>query len=160
MCWPQCTSTGSFCGTAVQSDSHPAPLFAHFFWQDRWNQIANQRSVCNLERTSNGTDETCRLRRGEGLREAPRAQALRRAIGLAERMQSEASLGVCEDEPPEARLRRSSINGSPVQPDKRADVHPQGVGRIRSAPSSLTAALAIGPYNMLCRIVCEATVAV
>ena len=36
---------------------------------------------------------------------------------------------------------------------QRADVHPQGVGRIRSAPSSLTAALAIGPYNMLCRIV-------
>ena len=27
--------------------------------------------------------------------------------------------------PPEARLRRSSINGSPVQPDKRADV---GIG--------------------------------
>ena len=51
-----------------------------------------------MERTSNGTDETCGLRRGEGLREAPRAQALRRAIGLAERMQSEASLGVCEDE--------------------------------------------------------------
>ena len=43
-------------------------------------------------------DEACRLRRDEGLREAPRAQALRRAIGLAERMQSEASLGVCEDE--------------------------------------------------------------
>ena len=43
---------------------------------------------------------------------------------------------------------------------KRADVHPQGVGRIRSAPSSLTAALAIGPYKLLCRIVCEATVAV
>ena len=51
-------------------------------------------------------DEACRLRRDEGLREAPRAQALRRAIGLAERMQSEASLGVCEDEPPEARLQR------------------------------------------------------
>ena len=83
---------------AVQSDPYSAPLFAYFFWQDRRNQIANQRSVCNLERTSNGTDETCRLRRGEGLREAPRAQALRRAIGLAERMQSEASLGVCEDE--------------------------------------------------------------
>ena len=31
----------------------------------------------------------------------------------------------------------------------RADVHPQGVGRIRSAPSSLTAALAIGPYKYL-----------
>ena len=30
-----------------------------------------------------------------------------------------------------------------------ADVHPQGVGRIRSAPSSLTAALAIGPYKHL-----------
>ena len=80
---------------ACEDEAH---LFAYFFWQDRWNQIANQRSVCNLERTSNGTDETCRLRRGEGLREAPRAQALRRAIGLAERMQSEASLGACEDE--------------------------------------------------------------
>ena len=105
-----------FCGLilwlAVQSDPHPAPLFAHFFWQDKRNQIANQRSVCNLERTSNGTDETCRLRRGEGLREAPRAQALRRAIGLAERMQSEASLGVCEDEPPEAQLRCCRINGN------------------------------------------------
>ena len=30
---------------------------------------------------------------------------------------------------------------------QRADVHLQGVGRIRSAPSSLTAALAIGPYK-------------
>ena len=38
--------------------------------------------------------------------------------------------------------------GNPVNPDKRADVHPQGVGRIRSAPSSLTAALAIGPYKV------------
>ena len=100
-----------------------AHLFAYFFWQDRWNQIANQRSVCNLERTSNGTDETCRLRRGEGLREAPRAQALRRAIGLAERMQSEASLGVCEDEPPEARLRRCRINGSSGETGK-AGVRP------------------------------------
>ena len=41
----------------------------------------------------------------------------------------------------------------PVNPDKRADVHPQGVGRIRSAPLLLTAALAIGPYKMLCNIV-------
>ena len=95
-----------FARISAQYNASPAHLFAYFFWQDRWNQIANQRSVCNLERTSNGTDETCRLRRGEGLREAPRAQALRRAIGLAERMQSEASLGVCEDEPPEARLQR------------------------------------------------------
>ena len=61
-----------------------AHLFAYFFWQDSWNQIANQRSVCNLERTSNGTDETCRLRRGEGC-------------------------GVCEDEPPETQLRRCRI---------------------------------------------------
>ena len=83
---------------SAQYDASTAHLFASFFWQDRRNQIANQRSVCNLERTSNGTDETCRLRQGEGLREAPRAQALRRAIGLAERMQSEASLEACEDE--------------------------------------------------------------
>ena len=41
----------------------------------------------------------------------------------------------------------AAFNGSSVKPDKRADVHPQGVGRIRSAPSSLTAALAIGPYR-------------
>ena len=31
VCWPQRSSTGYFCGTAVQSDSFPAPLFAHFF---------------------------------------------------------------------------------------------------------------------------------
>ena len=47
-------------------------------------------------------------------------------------------------------MRCHRKRGSPVKPDKRADVHPQGVGRIRSAPSSLTAALAIGSYNMLC----------
>ena len=45
------------------------------------------------------------------------------------------------------RLQCHCKRGSPVKPDKRADVHPQGVGRIRSAPSSLTAALAIGPYE-------------
>ena len=43
-------------------------------------------------------DETCRLRRDEELRETPRAQVLRSAIGSVERMQSEASLGACEDE--------------------------------------------------------------
>ena len=48
----------------------------------------------------------------------------------------------------------------PVNSDKRADVYPQGVGRIRSAPSSLTAALAIGPYKLLCRITRGATAAV
>ena len=64
-----------------------APLFAHFFWQDRKSGSAKQQ------------------------------------------------------------LRCRRINGSPVKPDKRADVHPQGVGRICSAPSSLTAVLAIGPYK-------------
>ena len=120
---------------SAQYNASSSALFAYFFWQDRWNQIANQRSVCNLERTSNGTDETCRLRRDEGC-------------------------GVCEDE----GLRSNgcgvaAFNGSPVNPDKRADVHPQGVGRLRSAPSSLTAALAIGPYKVPCRIVCEAAAA-
>ncbi len=81
---------------STQYSASPAPLFAYFFWQDRWNQIANQRSVCNLERTSNGTDETCRLRRGE-------------------------ECGVCEDEPPEARLRPCRKRGNPVNPDRRAD---------------------------------------
>ena len=36
-----------FCGVllwlAVQSDSHPAPLFAHFFWQGRKSGSAKQR---------------------------------------------------------------------------------------------------------------------
>ena len=100
VCWPQRFSMGSFCGTAVQSDSYPAPLFAHFFWQGRKSGSAKQRLRCHR------------------------------------------------------------THGSSVQTDKRADVHPQGVDRIRSAPSSLTAALAIGPYKLLCRIVCEATVAV
>ena len=121
---------------AVQSDPPPAPLFAHFFWQDRRNQIANQRSVCNLERTSNGTDETCRLRRGEGLREAPRAQALRRAIGLAERMQSEASLGVCEDE----GLRS---NGYGLAAKRAVPVPTGKVGR--TGPSAPTSCCAESP---------------
>ena len=49
--------------------------------------------------------------------------------------------------PSETQLRCRRKHGSSVKPDRRADVHPQGVGRIRSAPSSLTAALAIGPYR-------------
>ena len=31
VCWPQCSSTELFCDTAVQSDPHPASLFAYFF---------------------------------------------------------------------------------------------------------------------------------
>ena len=82
---------------SAQYNASPSASFLPIlFWQDRWNQIANQRSVCNLERTSNGTDETCRLRRGE-------------------------ECGVCEDEPPEARLRPCRKRGSPVNPDRRAD---------------------------------------
>ena len=100
VCWPQCSFTGSFCATAVQSDSYPAPLFAHFFWQGRKSGSAKRQLQC----------------------------------------------------------RRKS--GSPVKTDRRADVHPKRVGRIRSAPLSLTAALAIGPYREPCRIVCEATIAV
>ena len=48
-------------------------------------------------------------------------------------------------------MRCYRVNGSLVNPEKRADVHPQGVDRIRSAPSSLTAAFAIGPYRVLCK---------
>ena len=56
-------------------------FFAYFFLaRQKWDQTANQRSVCCLERTSSGMDETCRLRRGEGY-------------------------GACEDELPEAQLR-------------------------------------------------------
>ena len=89
-------------------------------------------------------DEACRLRRGEGLREAPRAQALRRAIGLAERMQSEASLGVCEDEPPETRLRCQRKRGSfgeygktarPAAPDGRFEFD-FTADSLRPAPSA------------------------
>ena len=42
-------------------------FFAYFFLaRQNWDQTANQRSVCCLERTSSAMDETCRLRRGEG----------------------------------------------------------------------------------------------
>ena len=106
-----------FARVSAQYGASPAPLFAYFFWQDRWNQIANQRSVCNLERTNNGTDETCRLRRGEGC-------------------------GVCEDEPPEARLRfHRTQRQSGANRKRRAD-------RV------------VGPYKLPRRINCEATVAV
>ena len=52
VCWPQCSSTGYFCGTAVQSDSFPAPLFAHFFWQGRKSGSAKQRLRCYRKRGS------------------------------------------------------------------------------------------------------------
>ena len=108
-----------FARVSAQYNASPAPLFAYFFWQDRWNQIANQRSVCNLERTSNGTDETCRLRRGEGC-------------------------GVCEDEPPEARLWCQRKRGSfgeygktarPAAPDGRFEFD-FTADSLRPAPSA------------------------
>ena len=40
-------------------------------------------------------------------------------------MQSEASLGVCEDEPSETRLRCCRINDSPVKADKSAPAEPE-----------------------------------
>ena len=100
VCWPQRSSTGSFCGL-------------------RYNPIRIQRLFLP---TFSGAAEKVGLRSN--------------------------SCSLIENSAP------------PVNPDKRADVHPQGVGRIRSAPSSLTAALAIGPYTLLCRIVREATAVV
>ena len=60
-------------------------FFAYFFLaRQKRNQTANQRSVCCLERTSSGMDETCRLRRGEGYGacedECPRSDSCGRAI--------------------------------------------------------------------------------
>ena len=47
--------------------TRPVPLFCILFLaRQEWDQTANQRSVCCLERTSSAMDETCRLRRGEG----------------------------------------------------------------------------------------------
>ena len=56
VCWPQCFSTGSFCGTAVQSDPHPAPLFAHFFWQDRKSRPAERRLRCRRIQQQSGAN--------------------------------------------------------------------------------------------------------
>ena len=54
-------------------------LFFHIFSRKKgWNQIATQRSGCNLERTSSEMYEFCRLRRNE-------------------------EYGACEDEPAERR---------------------------------------------------------
>ena len=97
VCWPQCFSTGFFCGL-------------------RYNPIRIQRLF--LHTFSDKPEKVCRRRHGCGV---------------------------------------AASTAVPVKPDKRADVHPQGVGRIRSAPSSLTAALAIGPYKLLCRIICKTT---
>ena len=114
------------------------------------NRIANQRSVCNSERTSSAMDEACRLRRDEGYG-ACEDEALLFAYFFWRNRKSRSA---------KQRLQCHCKRGSPVKPDKRADVHPQGVGRIRSAPSSLTAALAIGPYRLLCRIARRTTAAV
>ena len=63
-------------------------FFAYFFLaRQKRDQTANQRSVCCLERTSSGMDETCRLRRGEGYGacedECPRSDSCGRAITTA-----------------------------------------------------------------------------
>ena len=59
VCWPQCFSTDSFCGTAVQPDPLPAPLFAYFFWQDRKSRSAKQQLRCHRKEGSSGE---CRKR--------------------------------------------------------------------------------------------------
>ena len=71
-------------------------LFFHIFSRKRgWNQIATQRSGCNLERTSSEMYEFCRLRRNE-------------------------EYGACEDEPAERRPlcrkphRASGAYGNPA----------------------------------------------
>ena len=55
VCWPQCSSTGSFCATAAKSDPYPAPHFAHFFWQDRKSGSAKQPLQCHCKRGSSVT---------------------------------------------------------------------------------------------------------
>ena len=107
-------------------------FFAYFFLaRQKRNQTANQRSVCCLERTSSAMGETCRLRRGEGY-------------------------GACEDESPKAQLQRRCKNGTSGESGKEfracgaaGGQHPQGVCRIRSAPSSLTAARGRPPLQCL-----------
>ena len=39
---------------AVQSDPRPAPLFAHFFWQDRKSGSAKQQPRCHRDNGSSG----------------------------------------------------------------------------------------------------------
>ena len=63
VCWPQCSSTGSFCATAAQSDPYPAPLFAHFFWQDRKSRLPEAQLRCRrINGTSGETEQTGRQR--------------------------------------------------------------------------------------------------
>ena len=81
---------------AVQSDPLPAPLFAHFFWQDRKSGSAKQQPRCHRD------------------------------------------------------------NGTPVNPDKRADMYPQGVCRINGTsgvgrPRAFGSETAKYQWTMLCR---------
>ena len=43
---------GLFLWLAVQSDPHPAPLFAHFFWQDRKSGSPKAQLQCNCQNGS------------------------------------------------------------------------------------------------------------
>ncbi len=72
-------------------------FFAYFFLaRQKWDQTANQRSVCCLERTSSVMDETCRLRRGEGYEacedECPRSDSYSVAVKTAPPVNPEKSL--------------------------------------------------------------------
>ena len=98
-----------FCASALFRSQ--CLFFAYFFLaRQNWDQTANQRSVCCLERTSSAMDETCRLRRGEGY-------------------------AACEDESPKAQLQRRCKNGTSGASGKefRSDIC-QGQGQ---GPQSL-----------------------
>ena len=133
-------TTSFFCATALFCVS--SALFFHIFSRKRgWNQIATQRSGCNLERTSSEMYEFCRLRRNE-------------------------EYGACEDEPAERRplcrkphralgAYETGLNITPTEPPRHsfsfflsvggrsptaAPPHPPPARRRRSPASGCTAA--------------------
>ena len=56
---------------AAQSDPHPAPLFAHFFWQGRKSGSAKQPLRCYRDNGSSGANRKCRADRVVGPYKAP-----------------------------------------------------------------------------------------
>ena len=83
VCWPQRSSTGYFCGTAVQSDPRPAPLFAHFFWQGRKSGSAKQPLRCCRTNGSSGANRKRRADRGVRPLRSARQNRCRRQSGPA-----------------------------------------------------------------------------
>ena len=56
VCWPQCFSTGLFCGLRYNPIRIQAPLFAHFFWQGRKSGSAKQRLRSRRKKSSSGAN--------------------------------------------------------------------------------------------------------